>query len=85
MRDIAAVGSDLDLGYLLAVSAAAVWTPRPLVACLRALGDARRLVSCARGELCIPDGCEPLSIDALARIASVDDETARAALAAAST
>ena len=82
--------SEIDLGYLLAVSAAAVWTPRPLTAYLQAFGDARSLVRFARGELPAPaigcaesDGREPLSIDALARIAAVSDDVALAALAAA--
>lgn len=75
--------SELDLGYLLAVSAAAVWTPRPLASCLAAFGDARTIIRYARGELVAATDCEPLHLDALARIASIDDEAARDALAAA--
>jgi len=82
------VESEIELGYLLAVSAAAVWTPRPLTAYLQIFGDARSLVRFARGELPAPAiGCaesdrrESLSIDALARIAAVSDDVAFAALA----
>ena len=74
---------ELEPGYLLAVCAAAVWTPRPLTSCLRALGSARELVKVARNEALAPADCEPLGLDVLARIASIDDAAARDALAAA--
>src|SRR5579872_4440905 len=73
--------ADLELGYLLAASAAAVWTPRPLVACLDALGSAHELVRFARNEIHrAPPGCEPLSLDTQARLAAIDDEAAHTAL-----
>lgn len=72
---------DVALGYLLAVCAAAVWTPRPLVSCLDAFGDARELARFARGEISAPSSFEPLPIEVLARIAAIDDRTAAEAIA----
>lgn len=73
---------ELDLGYLLAVAGAAVWTPRPLVAMLETLGSARALVEFARAENPIMQmPCEQLGAEALGRIAAIDDSAARGALA----
>jgi DNA processing protein len=75
-----------ELGYLLAVAAAAVWTPRPLVAMLQSFGSASALVAYAKNPLAASAApCEHVSAQALARIALVDDRTAQAALAAART
>jgi DNA processing protein len=73
---------ELELGYLLAVSGAAVWSPRPLVAMLAALGGARAVVEYARAQpLWEPrPACELLRAEALARVAAIDDEAARKAL-----
>jgi DNA processing protein len=77
------VESDLEAGYLLAVCAAAVWTPAPLVAMLDAFGGARGLVEHARNPVPRSAG-DPggvrLGKDALARIARVDDRAALAAV-----
>lgn len=79
------VDQKLDLGYLLAVAGAAVWTPRPLVGMLDALGSARRLVEFARQPIHEVDvACEKLGAEALARIAKIDDVAASCALAEAS-
>jgi DNA processing protein len=75
------MSDELDLGYLLAVAGAAVWMPRPLVAMLGALGSARALVEFARRasqDREIP--CERLGVEALARIAAIDDRSANHAL-----
>jgi DNA processing protein len=70
-----------ELAYLLAVSGAAVWTPRPLVAMLATLGSARGLVAYAKHAATVaPPPCEILGSEALARIAALDDAAARAAL-----
>jgi DNA processing protein len=75
------VDDELQLGYLLAVSGAAVWTPRPLVAMLAALGSARELVAYAKNaSTAAPPPCEILGSEGLARIAAIDDAAARAAL-----
>jgi len=72
---------ELDLGYLLAVSAAAVWAPRPLVAMLTTLGGPRALVQYARASSHeSPPACELLGAEALDRIATVDEPAARTAL-----
>ncbi len=72
---------ELELGYLLAVSGAAVWTPRPLVAMLATLGGARELVAYAKNATtAAPPPCETLGSEALARIAMIDDAAARSAL-----
>ncbi|MDQ6767418.1 MAG: DNA-processing protein DprA [Candidatus Eremiobacteraeota bacterium] len=72
---------ELELGYLLAVSGAAVWTPRPLVAMLSTLGGARAIVSYARAAPAIPPpDCELLGAEALDRIAAINDDHARVAL-----
>ncbi len=71
-----------DLGYLLAVAGAAVWTPRPLVAMLDALGSARALIDYARDASRFPPlACEHLGVEALGRIAAIDHQAARHALA----
>ncbi|MBC5805414.1 MAG: DNA-protecting protein DprA [Candidatus Eremiobacter antarcticus] len=75
--------SDLEAGYLLAVCAAAVWTPAPLVAMLDALGSARKLVEHARDPYRkSADRTVGLRLgdDVLARIARVDDRAALDAL-----
>jgi DNA protecting protein DprA len=76
--------SDMDereTAYLIAVSAAAVWTPRPLVAMLKTLGTARALVAYAHNAASdAPPPCELLGLEALARIAAIDDRIAAAAL-----
>jgi DNA processing protein len=74
-----------ELGYLLAVAAAAVWTPRPLVAMLEALGGARALVAYARshvdaGRLTLRPACEHLGREALQRVAAIGDAEAARAL-----
>jgi DNA processing protein len=71
---------DLDLGYLMAVAAALVWTPRPLRSWLDALGDPRAMVERARSGDAPPDGAEPLGAAALCRLAAVDDAVAARAL-----
>lgn len=71
---------ELELGHLLATSAAAVWTPRPLVAMLSALGSARALVEYAKAASIVAPPCELLSAEALDRIAAIDDDIARRAL-----
>ncbi|MBV8460086.1 MAG: DNA-protecting protein DprA [Candidatus Eremiobacteraeota bacterium] len=71
-----------ETAYLIAVSAAAVWTPRPLVAMLKALGSARTLVTYAQNAAAVaPPPCELLGFEALARVAAIDDAIAAAALA----
>jgi len=73
---------DIELAYLIAVSAAAVWTPRPLVSMLAALGSARALVEYAKSSSTAPPPeCELLGSDALDRIAALDADSALAALA----
>jgi len=80
MRDMVSM-DELELGYLLAVSAAAVWTPRPLVAMLATLGSPQALVEYAKAaSLETPPACELLSAEALDRVAAVDEHVARAAL-----
>ncbi|MBC5825174.1 MAG: DNA-protecting protein DprA [Candidatus Eremiobacteraeota bacterium] len=77
---------DLSLGYLLAVAAAGVWSPRPLTSWFASLGDARAVVDYARRRAgCGPAGAEPLGREAIERIAAVDDGRASDALAAART
>lgn len=75
---------DLDLGWLLAVAGAAVWSPRPLASWFAALGDARSIAAHARsGAPLAPCGAEPLSSDIAARLAALDDASAIDALRAA--
>lgn len=75
---------DLDLGWLLAVAGAAVWSPRPLASWFAALGDARSIATHARdGGALAPCGAEPLSSDIIARLAALDDAAALDALRAA--
>lgn len=78
------MSDDLDLGWLLAVTGAAVWSPRPLATWFDALGDARSIAAHARssGPLA-PAGAEPLSSDILARLTALDDSAAADALRAA--
>jgi DNA processing protein len=72
---------DLDFGYLMAVAGALVWSPRPLRSWLRALRDPRALADWARRNPGRPpEGAEPLSPDAIERLAAVDDESARRSL-----
>jgi DNA processing protein len=72
---------DLDLGYLLAVAGAAAWAPRPLASWFRALGSARAIVERVRAQDgAPPQGAEPLSFEALARLAALDDAAAARAL-----
>jgi DNA processing protein len=78
------MSDDLDLGWLLAVAGAAVWSPRPLATWFDSLGDARSIAAHARsGGPLVPAGAEPLSSDILARLAALDDAAAAAALRAA--
>jgi DNA processing protein len=78
------MSDDLDLGWLLAVSGAAVWSPRPLASWFEALGDARAVAAHAStGGPFAPCGAEPLSPDALAKLAALDDAAALEALRAA--
>lgn len=72
---------ELDLGYLLAASGALVWTPRLLSQLLRALGSARAIVEYAKAPGQIPEGCEPIGVEALVRLTHIDDSAARSALA----
>ena len=68
---------DLDLGWLLAVAGAAVWSPRPLASWFSSLGDARTVAEHARLRGPFPPaGAEPLSADILARLAALDDAAA---------
>jgi DNA processing protein len=79
------VDPDLETGYLLAVAAAAVWSPRALVAMLKEFGSARALVEFARAPLrAMPGSCEHLGAEALARISVIDDAAAHVALTSAS-
>src|SRR5450631_3667794 len=78
------MSDDLDLGWLLAVAGAGVWSPRPLASWFAVLGDARSIAEHARsGGPFSPCGAEPLSSDALARLAALDDAAALGALRAA--
>jgi DNA processing protein len=75
---------DLELGWLMAVAGAAVWSPRPLATWFAALGDARSIASHARsGGPFAPIGAEPLSSEILSRLAALDDAAAANALRAA--
>ncbi|HEY5094221.1 MAG TPA: DNA-processing protein DprA [Candidatus Eremiobacteraceae bacterium] len=75
---------DLDLGWLLAVAGAAVWSPRPLTSWFASLGDARSIAEYARsGGPLAPCGAEPMSSDLIARLAALDDAAALDALRAA--
>jgi len=75
---------DLDLGWLLAVAGAAVWSPRPLASWFSALGDARAIAEHARaGGPFPPAGAEPLSSEILTRLAVLDDPAALDAVHAA--
>jgi len=77
---------ELDIGYLLAVAAAGLWSPRALTAWLHALGSPRALVAHVRDAPgCVPPGVEKLSDTTAARLAVIDDSVARAAAAAAHT
>ena len=72
---------DRELGYRVAVHAAAVWYPRALALWMRALGSACELVRfAAMGTGTAPAGAEPLPASALARVARIDDACALAAL-----
>ncbi|MDQ2817787.1 MAG: DNA-processing protein DprA [Candidatus Eremiobacteraeota bacterium] len=74
---------DIELGYLLAVSAAAVCTPRPLAMWFDALGGARPIIEYARRHSALPPpGCEALGKAALGRICTIDDRAASDALSA---
>jgi DNA processing protein len=78
------MSDDLDLGWLLAVAGAAVWSPRPLATWFSVLGHARAIAEHARsGGPLAPCGAEPLSTDILARLAALDDSAALEALRAA--
>jgi len=69
---------DLDLGYLLAVTAACVRTPRPLTTWFELLGTARAIAAYASSDPSGPPaGAEPLRSDALARLRVLDDDSAR--------
>jgi DNA processing protein len=77
------MSDDLDLGWLLAVAGAAVWSPRALATWFAALGDARSIALHARaGGPFAPIGAEPLSSEILSRLAALDDTAAAAALRA---
>lgn len=73
---------DSELGYLLAVTAACVWSPRPLTTWFEQLGSARAILEHVRvaGPLA-PPGAEALSADALTRLSAIDDAAARHAVA----
>jgi DNA processing protein len=76
--------NDLELGWLMAVAGAAVWSPRPLATWFAALGDARSIAAHARGSgTFAPIGAEPLSSEILSRLAALDDAAAADALRAA--
>jgi DNA processing protein len=72
---------DIDLGYLMAVAGALVWTPRPLRSWLDALQSPRAIIAFAKsGEPRPPEHAEPLGAEAIGRLAAIDDEAARQAL-----
>jgi len=74
---------DLELGYLMAVAGALVWSPRTLRAWLRVLGNPRALAAWAREHAGRPPDSTPaLAPVALARLAAVDDDGAHRALEA---
>jgi DNA processing protein len=84
MRDKSSV-DEREMAHLIAVAAAAVWTPRPLVAMLKTLGSACALVAYARNAASDPPPpCELLGSEVLARIAAIDDNAAAEALREAS-
>jgi DNA processing protein len=73
-----------ELGYLLAVAAASVWSPRAVATWLRALGSPRALVENVREPpLLAVDGPEKLADETRARLSIIDDTVARNALEAA--
>lgn len=73
-----------ELGYLLAVSTAAVWSPRALAGWMRALGSASEIIRFIKaGADAAPGGAEPFPASAFARLESIDDASALAALRAA--
>ncbi|MBV8083110.1 MAG: DNA-protecting protein DprA [Candidatus Eremiobacteraeota bacterium] len=72
-----------ELGYLLAVATAGVWSPRAVNAWLNALGSAQALVDSLRSGHEPSAGLEKLSDEARARLSRIDDDAARAALRAA--
>lgn len=75
------VDGEVELGYLLALSAATMWSPRPIAGWVASLGSARAVVERVRaGARQPPDGVEPLGADALDRVAAVDEDCARRAL-----
>lgn len=72
---------DVDLGYLMAVAGALVWTPRHLRSWLDALRGPRAIIAFAKsGDPRPPDGLEPLSRQAVGRLAAIDDAAAQRAL-----
>jgi DNA processing protein len=76
---------ELELGYLLAISAAALWSPRPLVAMLSHFGSAKAVVEYVKsGHVSMSLPCEVVAAEALARIAAIRDDDTRRALADAS-
>lgn len=65
----------------MAVSAALVWTPRPLRSWLDAAGTPQEVVRRARSEdAALRSGVEPIGPEAIARLAAIDDDAARRAL-----
>jgi len=74
---------ELNLGYLLAVAGAGMWSPRALATWLRALGSPRAVILHVKEFAEPPLGAERLSPAARARLAAIDDAAARVALDAA--
>jgi DNA processing protein len=72
---------EIELGYLMAVAAALVWTPRALRGWLDVLESPRAVVAWARDcREHPPCGAEPLREEALARLAHIDETAAAEAL-----
>jgi DNA processing protein len=80
VREIVRV-DDADLGFLMAVAGALVWTPRLLRAWLDAFGSARAIIAWVRSQTePLPAGAEPLSPAAMSRVAAIDERAAERAV-----
>jgi DNA processing protein len=72
----------LDDGYLMAVAGALVWTPRLLRAWLDACRSARGVLAWIGDHDAPPESVPALSVAALERVRSIDDDAATRAIAA---